>query len=499
MPIIIADEHVANFFTGQFFSSAPDKEVFLRQAKEFAFNTDAYMAALERVPIFSDEKIKQVTDFFSLLAQLIGEMGLARINSEKANQELRAIKNSLEARVVQRTSELANLVAHHQKTAADLFRLSQVVSQSTLMIYITELDGTIVYVNAEFERVTGWTAEDALGLNPRILKSPNTPPAVFVEMWQTILSGATWKGEIEDVCKDGRRFWAQVKISPLRDQAGVITHYVAIHDDITERKEVEHCLHQAAQQAEIASRAKSEILANMSHELRTPLNAIIGFSDLMIQEVFGPLGHLKYEGYVSDIHVSGEHLLDLINDILDVSAIEAGELVLHEEPLDVEEILTACTRLIGARATKGQVKVATEIAPALPALYADGRRLKQIVLNLLSNGVKFTQEGGSVTIEAAIDSAGDLILAVIDTGIGMDEAGIAKAMQRFGQVESQLDRKYEGTGLGLPLTKSLVELHGGQLCIKSKPGHGTTVTVRMPGSRVMGAGGDVTTKARGVS
>jgi PAS domain S-box-containing protein len=397
---------------------------------------------------------------------------------------LLAMQASLQTQVAERTAALEGLVAHHQRTAAELFRLSQVVAQSTSAIYITELDGVIAYVNAEFERVTGWSAAEAIGRNPRILKSPNTPPEVYAEMWRNILSGQTWSGEIEDLCKDGRRFWAQVRISPLRDEAGAITHYVATHDDITQRKDAELCMHQAAEQAEVANRAKSEILANMSHELRTPLNAIIGFSAMMNEVVFGPLGHAKYTEYADDIHGSAEHLLELINDILDVSAIEAGKLALHEESLDVVEVLTACLRLIAPRAEKGRIGVRMEAPPSLPRLYADARRLKQIVLNLLSNGVKFTEEGGSVTLAAEAVTAGGLRIVVTDTGIGMDEAGIAKAIQRFGQVDSQLGRKYEGTGLGLPLTKSLVELHDGDLHLASRKGEGTVATVHLPASRL---------------
>jgi len=445
--------------------------------------------ALGGAPERFEYYVKRLGIWFSLSVYSAGESCFVAVfdnitERKLAIESLLSMQASLETRVHQRTAELEDLVEHHKRTAAELFRLSQVVSQSTSMIYMTTLDGAIVYANAEFERVTGWSQAEALGRNPRILKSSNTPPEVYADLWRTIGSGQTWNGEMEDLCKDGQQFWAQVKISPLRDQAGCITHYVATHDNITERKEAERRVHQAAEQAEVANRAKSEILANMSHELRTPLNAIIGFSSMMKELIFGPLGHAKYTEYARDINDSAGHLLELINDILDVSAIEAGEFKLYEESLDIGEVLTTCVRLIGPRAEKGLVAVRMEIPSSLPRLYADARRLKQIVLNLLSNGVKFTPEGGTVSVTAATDAAGGLSIVVVDTGIGMDQAGIAKAIQRFGQVDSQLGRKYEGTGLGLPLTKSLVELHDGELRIESHKGKGTKITVSMPVSRV---------------
>ena len=234
--------------------------------------------------------------------------------------------------------------------------------------------------------------------------------------------------------------------------------------------------------AEAASRAKSEFLANMSHELRTPLNAIIGFAEVIERETFGPTAQ-RYREYAGDIHGSGQHLLQVINDILDLAKVEAGQMLLHEARLDPALVMQGCVRLIKPRAAKSNVRIYTAFDPNLPVLLADEARLRQIALNLLSNAVKFTKAGGRVTVSTGLDRSGGIAIAVTDTGIGMTEDEIRIALEPFRQVTSSLSRSNEGTGLGLPLTKTLVELHGGRLDISSVPGRGTTVTVIFPSSR----------------
>jgi signal transduction histidine kinase len=243
-------------------------------------------------------------------------------------------------------------------------------------------------------------------------------------------------------------------------------------------------LSEALEAAQAASKSKSAFLASMSHELRTPLNAVLGFSETMLGEPFGPVGSPRYRDYLDSIHKSGAHLLSLINDILDIARFDAGHGELQEELFDPAAEITDTRRMIAPQAEKAQVTVAAEIAPDLPRIRGDKRRLRQILLNLLSNGLKFTKAGGSVTVRAFCTAEG-LVVQVADTGIGMTPHDFPKALEPFGQVDSSLARKYEGTGLGLPLTRQMVELHGGHLALDSVLGEGTIVTVTLPAWRLV--------------
>jgi signal transduction histidine kinase len=238
--------------------------------------------------------------------------------------------------------------------------------------------------------------------------------------------------------------------------------------------------------AATASQVKSQFLATMSHELRTPLNAIIGFSELLAAETFGPLGDPHYPDYAQDIHASGRHLLDLINDILDLSTLDARRLELHDEEIDLHEFVRGVLRMIGVEASRAGVSLHAALGEELPLLRADARRVRQVLLNLLSNAVKFTPRGGEIRVTTS-GCNGDLGIVITDTGIGIAAQDIPRALERFGQIDSSLSRKYEGTGLGLPLARSLMELHGGRLDLASEVGVGTIVTASFPGERLIGS------------
>ena len=243
-------------------------------------------------------------------------------------------------------------------------------------------------------------------------------------------------------------------------------------------------MREAKEAAERANQAKAAFLAAVSHELRTPLNAILGFSEAILAELFGPLENEHYRGYIRDIHDSGSHLHNLINDILDMSKAEAGRIELEERAVDVVAAIHWAVKIVRKRADNAAIALVAQTAPGLPRIHADERRLRQILLNLLSNAVKFTDDDGQVVVAARVeeedDNNGAFIMTVTDTGIGIESHDLTKAMEPFSQLDSRLARKYEGTGLGLPLTKALVELHGGTLELDSTLGVGTVATVRLP-------------------
>ncbi len=259
----------------------------------------------------------------------------------------------------------------------------------------------------------------------------------------------------------------------------------ALEDEVAERKMAEEQARTAKDEAVLANRTKSEFLAMVSHELRTPLNAIIGFSEVLVKEMFGPLGEERYQDYASDIRSSGTHLLSLINDILDLSKIEADKYELVEQHIEPSELIQSALRIVKERAEDARISITTDLGSPLPRIFADERAVKQILINLLSNAVKFTPEGGHVTLAARIDETGCFMLSISDTGIGIHKDNLQKVLEPFSQVDSALSRKYEGTGLGLALTKCLVELHGGALDLQSELDRGTTVTVTLPKDRII--------------
>jgi signal transduction histidine kinase len=240
----------------------------------------------------------------------------------------------------------------------------------------------------------------------------------------------------------------------------------------------------ARQKAETANRAKSSFLATMSHELRTPLNAIIGFSDMMRSEILGAVGNERYHPYIDNIHESGEHLLQIITDILDLSKAESGKLALDEDLVDLREVVRSVRQVISGRMAVGGLTETVDLPADLPPLRADERKIKQVLLNLISNAVKFTPTGGTVKLTARCDPRRGLTLIVADSGIGIPEADLDRVLKPFEQVDSSLSRQHQGTGLGLPLVRAMIELHGGTVTLKSTVGIGTQVILTLPAERL---------------
>jgi PAS domain S-box-containing protein len=365
--------------------------------------------------------------------------------------------------------------------------LASALSSITIGVALSDAttpDATILYVNPAFGRITGYETQEVIGQPLRFLQGRGTPPDQIERLERALIQRRAANLLLRSQRKDGKPFWNDMHVNPILEDGGHVAHFVAFITDASPRIRSEENLREAKHQAEIANRAKSDFLANVSHELRTPLNAIIGFSEIMQMQMFGAIGHKQYAAYADDIHKSGQHLLSIINDILDLSKIEAGRYQLHVEPVDLDDTFEDCARLVRERAENAGLQVLRHIDPATPRLVADKRAVKQILINLLSNAIKFTPQGGEVSLAAQPAGAGWVSLSVSDTGIGIPPEQIDNALSAFGQVDNPFTRSQEGTGLGLPIVKSLVELHGGQFQIESAVGKGTKITMTMPAQKV---------------
>jgi signal transduction histidine kinase len=261
-------------------------------------------------------------------------------------------------------------------------------------------------------------------------------------------------------------------------------HIAELETTKAELEETSLHLRAALESAALANQAKSQFLATMSHELRTPLNAVIGFSEIMAAETFGPLGHKRYMGYAEDIRASGAHLLSLINDILDLSRLDGGQTELDEEELDLTTVIGETARMVEGQAEAAHLQLMKKVEPGLPTIRADRRRIRQVLINLLSNAIKFTPAKGHITVSAFRHGA-EIVISVADTGIGIAKDDLSRAVEHFSQIDSALSRKYEGAGLGLPISKKLVEAHGGRLELESERDVGTTVSVFLPVDRTV--------------
>jgi len=361
-----------------------------------------------------------------------------------------------------------------------LVKLSKAVENSPASVVITDLNGTIEYVNPKFTEVTGYTAQEAIGQNPRILQSGKLAPKFYEKLWETILSGEVWQGEFHNKKKNGESYFEAATISPIRDDKGNTTHFVAVKEDITERKRTEQELKKSKAAAEAANEAKSEFLANMSHEIRTPMNAIIGFSHLCLQSELPP----AQQDYLEKVYRSANSLLGIINDILDFSKVEAGKMEVEKISFQLDTVLRSASDIASLRAEQKGLALRFNKEPGIPqTLIGDPLRLGQVLNNLVGNATKFT-EAGEVEVQVKIESriSGHIVLGftVRDTGIGMTPEQIGKLFESFSQADASTTRKYGGTGLGLAISKQLVELMGGAMWVESTPGKGSVFAFNLP-------------------
>ena len=346
-------------------------------------------------------------------------------------------------------------------------------------------DGQILSANPAMARIMGFATTEIMlrdmhnALDHMFLSAHER--AKFLR--ELVASDAVLKTEMQGSNRNNDKLWLGIYARAVKDPDGNVMYFEGSLEDISARKTTELQLREAKIQSDLASRAKSEFLANMSHELRTPLNSIIGFSEIIKNEVFGKIENSQYRDYSSDIFDSGKRLLTIINEILDISRIEAGERQLNETSLDIVKLARDCVGFIEHKAETGHIKLNNLIEGRMPALIGEELAIKQIMVNLLSNAIKFTPAGGRVTLSSEMDRDNQLLISVTDTGIGLDEGEIQKALSPFGQVNSSLNRSGSGTGLGLTLVDSLIKLHGGRFELFSQKGVGTTATIIFPAKR----------------
>ena len=374
-------------------------------------------------------------------------------------------------------------------------RLSRVVEQSSDLVMITDKNGIIVYVNPAFEKFSGYLAGEAIGLTPSISTSGKNEAEDYQKLWDTVLSGETWKGTLINKCKDGTEYIEEKVITPLRDSGGNITHFVSTGRDVTKRIKAEEELRQAKEAAEAASQAKSTFLANMSHELRTPLNAVLGYTQILKQDLSLSL----HQQDLNIIQRSGEHLLQLINDILDLAKIEAGKVELYPQPFDLPNFILNVCDMMQVRAEAKNLYCSKTIGSLPQIVFGDEYRLRQILVNLLGNAIKFTEEGGvSLTVESLPDSDDLIRFQVTDTGSGIAPQYLQAVFEPFEQAGDHTHQR-KGTGLGLTISKELVEIMGGTLQVESEPNRGSTFWFQIPLPQVESASEPVFQTARSIA
>ncbi len=359
-------------------------------------------------------------------------------------------------------------------------RFKQLVENAPDPLYVHDNEGRIIDVNGKAVEILGYARDELLLLNVTDI-DVGSDLEILRPVWRSMRGTQSLKGYHRR--RDGTEFPVEVHVSCTGQGDHML--FLATARDMTERVGVERELTDARERAEHANFAKSEFLANMSHELRTPLNSIIGFSEAIQAEIFGKIGEPRYRGYLDDIRRSGGHLLNVINDILDMSKIEASQLDMNEVDVDIRAIIHECVRMVSERVEKAGIELTSWTGSEISKINADELRLRQILINLISNAVKFTPSAGKIKVVCQLNDQGDIEIIVEDTGVGIPKPDIDRVFEPFMQVRENSTQTHEGTGLGLSLVRSLAHLHGGDVSLVSDVGTGTRVTVTLPSTRLV--------------
>ena len=375
-----------------------------------------------------------------------------------------------------KTSGTISDITKQKESELAVKKFSHVVEGSPVTIVITDKSGNIEYVNRKFTEITGYSYDEVMGKNPRVLNAGVQPKKFYIKLWETIRSGNTWYGEFCNRKKNWEIFWEAATISPLTNDKGEVESFVAIKEDITEKKRAEVELMKAKRKAEAATKAKSDFLANMSHEIRTPMNAILGLSNLALKTDLTD----KQFDYINKIDSSAKALLGIINDILDFSKIEAGKLTMERIDFDLNDVMYNLSNMISLRAQEKELELIFNIHPNTPSkLIGDPLRLGQVLLNLANNAVKFTEVGEIVIDIDPVEfdkEVATLKFSIKDTGIGMSKEQISNLFNSFQQGDSSTTRKYGGSGLGLAISKRFITIMGGDIEVESVVGEGSCFT-----------------------
>ncbi|MCG8343272.1 MAG: PAS domain S-box protein [Chlorobiales bacterium] len=368
-------------------------------------------------------------------------------------------------------------ITHEKQVEEKLKIISKAIEQNPVTVVITDRNANIEYVNPKFTDLTGYSSDEVLGKNPRILQSGKVPPGFYENLWQTILAGKEWHGEFLNKKKNGELYWEVASISPVTNEQGVITNFVAVKEDITEKKKLWEQLVEAKEKAEESDRLKSCFLANISHEIRTPMNGILGFSALLKEPL---LSGEEKEQYIELIHESGKRMLSIINNLIDISRIETGELSLYPDTTNVNEVIESIHASFNEQARKKGLSFSCEMGLSVKdsVIVTDKARLNQVLSHLVGNALKYTSEGD---VAFGYKKNGEMLeFYVRDTGIGIPREQQVKIFERFRQVSLDATRGYEGAGLGLSLGKKFVEMMNGTMWVDSTPGKGSVFYFSIP-------------------